>query len=42
MVTEPAKKEELFQYIEGISFDISIDESGAVTPPSDTQEDLQK
>ena len=42
MVTEPAKKEEFFQYIEGISFDISIDESGAVTPPSDTQEDLQK
>ena len=42
MVTEPAKKEEFFQYLEGISFDISIDESGAVTPPSDTQEDLQK
>ena len=42
MVTESVKKEEFFQYIEGISFDISIDESGAVTPPSDTQEDLQK
>ena len=42
MVTESVKKEEFFQYIEGISFDISIDKSGAVTPPSDTQEDLQK
>ena len=42
MVTEYVKKEEFFQYIEGISFDISIDKSGAVTPPSDTQEDLQK
>lgn len=42
LVTESVKKEEFFQYIEGISFDISIDKSGAVTPPSDTQEDLQK